>query len=219
MILLEGVRKIYDTADGPLTVLDIESLQFEEGRSYALVGPSGSGKSTLLALLAGLERPSTGAIVVSGEKLNELKEDQLAGLRNRTLGYVFQSYQLLENLTALENVMVPAELLKSPDAENRAIELLDAVGLSQRASHFPSQLSGGEQQRVALARAFVNTPKLILADEPTGNLDGANAERVQKLLLALNAERETTLIVATHDLDFASKLGTQIRLRSGRVQA
>ncbi len=201
-----------------LTILDAIDLEVRRGEFVAVLGPSGSGKSTLLALMAGLDRPSWGEVCVNGERIDHLSEDRLAILRRHTIGFVFQSFQLLENLTARENVMLPMELLGRPDASTRAAELLAAVGLSERGHHYPSQLSGGEQQRVALARAFAPRPALLLADEPTGNLDGATGRVVLDLLIALRAEEGATLVLVTHDAAVAALADRRIHLRDGRIE-
>jgi len=182
------------------------------------LGPSGSGKSTLLALMAGLDRPSEGEVILDGRPIQDLSEDDLALLRRRTIGFVFQSFQLLGNLTALENVLLPLELADAPDARSRAEQLLATVGLGQRGHHYPSQLSGGEQQRVALARAFGPRPPILLADEPTGNLDQATGQVVLDMLLALKRESGTTLVLVTHDPEVAGLADRQIHLRDGRIE-
>jgi putative ABC transport system ATP-binding protein len=192
-------------------------LDVYRGEFLAVLGPSGSGKSTLLALMAGLDRPSSGQVLIDGERIDQLSEDQLAVLRRHTIGFVFQSFQLLGNLTARENVMLPMELLGWRDARSRADQLLDAVGLSERGHHYPSQLSGGEQQRIALARAFAPQPGLLLADEPTGNLDGATGRVVLDKLVALRAEAGTTLVLVTHDPAVAELADRRIHLRDGRI--
>jgi putative ABC transport system ATP-binding protein len=182
------------------------------------LGPSGSGKSTLLALMAGLDRPSEGEVLLDGRPIQDLSEDDLALLRRRTIGFVFQSFQLLGNLTALENVLLPLELADTPDARSRAEQLLSAVGLGERGHHYPSQLSGGEQQRVALARAFGPRPPILLADEPTGNLDQATGQVVLDTLLALRRESGTTLVLVTHDPEVAGLADRRIHLRDGRIE-
>jgi len=182
------------------------------------LGPSGSGKSTLLALMAGLDRPSEGEVILDGRPIQDLSEDDLALLRRRTIGFVFQSFQLLGNLTALENVLLPLELADAPDARSRAEQLLSTVGLGQRGHHYPSQLSGGEQQRVALARAFGPRPPILLADEPTGNLDRVTGQIVLDTLLALRRENGTTLVLVTHDPDVAQLADRRIHLRDGRIE-
>ena len=182
------------------------------------MGPSGSGKSTLLALMAGLDRPSEGQVILDGREIQDLSEDDLALLRRRTIGFVFQSFQLLSNLTARENVLLPLELAETPDARSRAEQLLSAVGLGARGHHYPSQLSGGEQQRVALARAFGPRPPILLADEPTGNLDRVTGQVVLDTLLALRRENGTTLVLVTHDPDVAQLADRRIHLRDGRIE-
>jgi len=201
-----------------LQILDGIDLEVQRGEFVAVLGPSGSGKSTLLALMAGLDRPSAGEIRVDGERIDHLSEDRLAILRRHTIGFVFQSFQLLENLTARENVMLPMELLGRSEASTRAAELLAAVGLSERGHHYPSQLSGGEQQRVALARAFAPRPALLLADEPTGNLDGATGRVVLDLLVAMRADEGATLVLVTHDPAVAALADRRIHLRDGRIE-
>ncbi|MBD3872650.1 MAG: ABC transporter ATP-binding protein [Acidobacteria bacterium] len=201
-----------------LQILDGIDLEVQRGEFVAVLGPSGSGKSTLLALMAGLDRPSAGEIRLDGERIDHLSEDRLAILRRHTIGFVFQSFQLLENLTARENVMLPMELLGRSEASTRAAELLAAVGLSERGHHYPSQLSGGEQQRVALARAFAPRPALLLADEPTGNLDGATGRVVLDLLVAMRADEGATLVLVTHDPAVAALADRRIHLRDGRIE-
>ena len=201
----------------PLTILHDISFEIKSGESVAIVGASGSGKSTLLGLLAGLDEASSGSVIVQGEALFALDEDGRAALRGRYMGFVFQSFQLLPMLTALENVMLPLELAGRNDARSRALAILDRVGLSQRVGHYPKQLSGGEQQRVAIARAFVTEPALLLADEPTGNLDSTTGANVIELLFNLNRERGTTLLLVTHDTALASRCGRSLRLDAGRL--
>jgi putative ABC transport system ATP-binding protein len=201
-----------------LTILDDVSLAIAAGEFTAILGPSGSGKSTLLALMAGLDRPTSGEVLLDGEAIQDLSEDGLALLRRRKIGFVFQSYQLLGNLTARENVLLPLELTGASDAEPRADQLLAAVGLADRGHHFPAQLSGGEQQRVALARAFAPRPPLLLADEPTGNLDSTTGERILALLADLRRDAGTTLVLVTHDPAVAALADRRIHLRDGRVE-
>jgi putative ABC transport system ATP-binding protein len=201
-----------------LTILDGVDLDVGRGESVAVLGPSGSGKSTLLALMAGLDRPDSGEVWLDGERIDGLSEDQLARLRRTKIGFVFQSFQLLGNLTARENVLLPMELLGARDARQRADDLLREVGLSERGHHYPSQLSGGEQQRVALARAFGPRPSVLLADEPTGNLDGATGRVVLDLLVGMRANQGATLIVVTHDAAVADLADRRIHLRDGRVE-
>jgi putative ABC transport system ATP-binding protein len=201
-----------------LTILDRVDLAIAPGEFVAVLGPSGSGKSTLLALMAGLDRPTSGEVLIDGAPIQAMSEDGLALLRRRKIGFVFQSFQLLGNLTARENVLLPIELLGLSNPFDRADELLDAVGLTDRGHHYPSQLSGGEQQRIALARAFAARPPILLADEPTGNLDGATGRRVLELLTGLRAREGTTLVLVTHDPAVAALAGRQIHLRDGRVE-
>lgn len=198
-------------------MLDSVSFTVEAAEVVAIIGPSGSGKSTLLALLAGLDRPSAGEVWVDGEPLHLRGEDDLARWRRRSLGFVFQSFQLLDHLTAHENVLFPMELLDLPNAAQRADQLLDAVGLAARSHHYPRQLSGGEQQRVAVARAFANQPRVLLADEPTGNLDGATGLRVLATLDRMRQELGTTVVLVTHDPAIAARADRRISLRDGRV--
>jgi putative ABC transport system ATP-binding protein len=201
-----------------LTIVDHVSLRIEAREFVAILGPSGSGKSTLLALMAGLDRPTEGEVLLDGRRIDALSEDALARVRRHGIGFVFQSFQLLSNLTARENVRLPLELLRRPDADDRAEALLRAVGLAERGHHYPSQLSGGEQQRVALARAFAPDPPLLLADEPTGNLDTATGATVLELLQELRAAAGTTLVLVTHDPAVASRADRRIHLRDGRVE-
>ncbi|MEK6663642.1 MAG: ABC transporter ATP-binding protein [Pseudomonadota bacterium] len=217
IIRAEQLTKTVALEAGPLTILHDISFEIKSGESVAIVGASGSGKSTLLGLLAGLDEPSSGSVIVQGEALFGLDEDGRAALRGRYMGFVFQSFQLLPMLTALENVMLPLELAGSLDARSRAQRILDRVGLGSRMQHYPKQLSGGEQQRVAIARAFVTEPALLLADEPTGNLDSATGANVIELLFALNRERGTTLLLVTHDTALASRCGRSLRLDAGRL--
>jgi putative ABC transport system ATP-binding protein len=200
-----------------LEILDSIDLEVGRGEFLAILGPSGSGKSTLLALMAGLDRPSAGEVWLDGERIDHLSEDRLAILRRHSVGFVFQSFQLLGNFTARENVMLPMELLARADARSRAEDLLAAVGLGERGHHYPSQLSGGEQQRVALARAFAPQPTLLLADEPTGNLDGATGRMVLDLLVSLRADEGATLVLVTHDPAVAARADRRIHLHDGRI--
>jgi len=201
-----------------LTIVDQVDLRIEAGEFVAVLGPSGSGKSTLLALMAGLDRPSEGEVLLDGRAIQALSEDELAVLRRHNVGFVFQSFQLLGNLTARENVLLPLELLGSPDAERRADELLDAVGLAERGHHYPTQLSGGEQQRVALARAFSTRPPVLLADEPTGNLDTVTGAKILEVLVRLRREHGTTVILVTHDPAVAALADRMVHLRDGRIE-
>jgi putative ABC transport system ATP-binding protein len=214
---LNQVRKIYKSGDRALTVLDNINFSVEAGSTVSIVGPSGSGKTTLLGLCAGLDRSTSGTVSLHGTKLNGLTEDQLAAVRNQYVGFIFQNFQLLPTLTALENVMVPLELRGEKNIKRRALDLLDKVGLAERGDHYPTQLSGGEQQRVSLARAFSNEPRILFADEPTGNLDAETSEKVVKLLFDLNKEAGTTLVVVTHDLELAAKTQRIIRIKGGKI--
>jgi putative ABC transport system ATP-binding protein len=217
-ILLRGLTRRLPSGGRQLTIVDRIDLSIAPGEFVAVLGPSGSGKSTLLALMAGLDRPSEGQVVLDGREVQDLSEDDLALLRRRTIGFVFQSFQLLGNLTALENVLLPLELADAPDARKRADELLAAVGLSERGHHYPSQLSGGEQQRVALARAFGPRPPILLADEPTGNLDRVTGRVVLDTLEALRRDSGTTLVLVTHDPEVAQLADRRIHLRDGRIE-
>ncbi len=212
-----GLTKQVSSPEGTLTILEDVTLIIEAGEAVAIVGASGSGKSTLLGLLAGLDLPSAGQVFLNGDDLAQLDEDGRAALRARTLGFVFQSFQLLPSLTALENVMLPLELAGADHARSEARALLERVGLAARAGHYPNQLSGGEQQRVAIARAFATGPKLLLADEPTGNLDTRTGARIIDLLFELNAEHGTTLVLVTHDVHLAARCGRQLVLEGGRL--
>ena len=214
---LKQVGKIYQSGNRSLTVLDNINFSVEAGSTLSIVGPSGSGKTTLLGLCAGLDRSSSGIVELHGTKLNGLNEDQLAAVRNKYIGFIFQNFQLMPTLTALENVMVPLELRGEKNIKPRALDLLDKVGLADRGHHYPTQLSGGEQQRVSLARAFSNKPQILFADEPTGNLDAETSEKVVKLLFELNKEAGTTLVVVTHDLELAAKTQRIIRIKGGRI--
>jgi putative ABC transport system ATP-binding protein len=218
MILnVTDVGKTYESAGHTLTVLDKVSFAVEAGSFISIVGPSGSGKTTLLGLAAGLDRASTGSVELNHIKLETLSEDERARVRNEYVGFIFQNFQLLPTLTALENVMVPLELRGEKNIKSRAMELLDKVGLLSRSHHYPVQLSGGEQQRVSLARAFSNRPKILFADEPTGNLDAENSERIEELLFSLNREAGTTLVVVTHNMELANKTGRIIQLKGGKL--
>jgi putative ABC transport system ATP-binding protein len=211
------VGKTYESAGHTLTVLDQVSFAVEAGSFISIVGPSGSGKTTLLGLAAGLDRSSTGSVELNHIKLEALSEDERARVRNEYVGFIFQNFQLLPTLTAVENVMVPLELRGEKNIRSRAMELLDKVGLLSRSHHYPVQLSGGEQQRVSLARAFSNRPKILFADEPTGNLDAENSERIEELLFSLNREAGTTLVVVTHNMELANKTGRIILLKGGKL--
>ncbi len=217
MIELQGVTKTVSSGGRPLTILHPVDLAVADGQSLAIVGPSGSGKSTLLGLVAGLDAPTAGRVVIDGVDITALDEDALARLRGQKIGFVFQFFHLIPSLTAFENVLVPMELAGRRDAAARARALLDEVGLSERGHHYPTQLSGGEQQRVALARALANEPRVLLADEPTGNLDSANGAHVVEMLFDINRSRGTTLVLVTHDLELAGRADVRVSLRDGRV--
>lgn len=214
---VRNLEKTYSSGSKKLTVLKDISFSVEERETFAIVGPSGSGKTTLLGICAGLDQPNSGSIELCGTELSSLNEDERALLRNRNIGFVFQDFQLLPTLTALENVAVPLELQGAKNASARGKELLEKVGLADRFDHYPSQLSGGEQQRVALARAFSNNPSILFADEPTGNLDAETGDNVVKLLFDLNKELGTTLVMITHDLELAQKTQKILRLKGGRI--
>jgi len=219
MIVARGLEKIYTSGGRPLPVLRGIDLEIDDREIAAVVGPSGSGKTTLLGLLAGLDVPTSGSVRIDGTRIFDLGEDERARFRARNVGFVFQSFHLLPALTALDNVRVPLELLGEGGAEGeeRARALLERVGLAQRTDHYPSQLSGGEQQRVAVARAFVSRPRLLFADEPTGNLDRVTGENIVRLLEELNREVETTLILVTHDMQLAERAHRTIRLADGSL--
>ena len=217
MLAVRNLTKEYRSGGGALAVLRNVSFDIAAGETLAIVGPSGSGKTTLLGLLAGLDTPTTGMVLLDGANLGTLDEDARARLRGDKVGFVFQSFQLVPTLTALENVQVPLELRGIRDSDARARDLLERVGLGNRTHHFPTQLSGGEQQRVAIARAFVNRPRVLFADEPTGNLDGATGARIVELLEQLNREDGTTIVLVTHDPVLATRLGRSIRLADGLV--
>lgn len=218
IIVVRGLGKSVRLGQETLTILEGIDLQVNRGETVALVGASGSGKSTLLGLLAGLDLPSVGSISILGQSLTELDEEGRAKLRAEQIGFVFQSFLLLPTMTALENVMLPAELRGETDCEPRARALLESVGLGDRLHHLPPRLSGGEQQRVAIARAFMTRPRLLLADEPTGNLDSKTGEKVIELLFALNREHGTTLVVVTHDRELASRCQRQVVMVAGHLE-
>jgi len=217
ILQLNQVSKNYNLGNTVIPILKNISFAINTGDTVSIVGPSGSGKTTLLGLCAGLDQSSEGTIILNGIKLNGLHEDQLAQVRNEHVGFVFQNFQLLPTLTALENVMVPMELRSMRNMKDKAITLLDRVGLSTRADHYPSQLSGGEQQRVSLARAFANSPKILFADEPTGNLDAETSMVVEEMLFELNRESGTTLVVVTHDMELAAKTQRIIPIKGGTI--
>jgi putative ABC transport system ATP-binding protein len=217
MITLSNVSKTVTSGSEKLTILHTVDLSIPAGQFVAVVGPSGSGKSTLLSLVAGLDAPTTGEIRLNGESINQLSEDELARLRGAKVGFIFQSFHLIPSLTAYENILVPLEIRRMPEARSRAQKLLDEIGLHERGHHYPAQLSGGEQQRVAIARAFSNDPAILLADEPTGNLDSRNGAHVFELLIKLNRERGTTLVLVTHDRALAEQADRMISLHEGRI--
>ena len=216
-IEINHLSKVVDTVDGPLTILHDISFSVANGESLAIVGASGSGKSTLLGLMAGLDAPSSGSVFLMGQDISSASEDLRAKIRSQYVGFVFQSFQLLPHLTALENVMLPAELNGLKLAKEGALRCLDQVGLSERINHFPKTLSGGEQQRVALARAFIMKPAILFADEPTGSLDEASGKRVIELLFELNRANQSTLILVTHDQALANRCQRQLHLQGGRL--
>lgn len=217
IIAVDNLCKTVDSHNGPLTILSSVGFRIKPAESVAIIGASGSGKSTLLSLLAGLDVASSGAIEILGQSMNELNEDGRAAMRSQVIGFVFQSFQLLPNLNALENVMLPLELVGNKKAKTLATDLLGRVGLAQRLTHIPSQLSGGEQQRVALARAFVIRPKILFADEPTGNLDSTTGDNIIDLLFELNKENQTTLVLVTHDQRLAERCERTIELKAGCI--
>ncbi|MEX2592058.1 MAG: ABC transporter ATP-binding protein [Anditalea sp.] len=218
ILAVEQVTKIYQSGNRKLTVLDHVNFQVNSGESIAIVGPSGSGKTTLLGLCAGLDQASSGSVLLNGHKMELMSEDQRASVRNQDVGFIFQNFQLLPTLTALENVMVPLELKKRKNAKQKAQDLLEKVGLGDRATHYPSQLSGGEQQRVSIARAFANEPKILFADEPTGNLDTETGEMIEDLIFNMNKALGTTLILVTHDIGLAGKTNRIIQIKGGKIQ-
>ncbi len=216
---VEQVSKIYQSGSKTVQVLDEINFNVNEGKTMAIVGPSGSGKTTLLGLCAGLDTVSEGSVTLNNVLLNKLNEDELALVRNKYVGFVFQNFQLIPTLTALENVMVPLELRGIRGAKEVSEDLLTRVGLKDRMDHYPTQLSGGEQQRVAIARAFSNNPRILFADEPTGNLDEETGKAIENLLFEINKEKGTTLIIVTHDIDLANKTDQIIRLKGGRISS
>lgn len=217
MLIAKEVTKEYKSGEQTLAVLRNVSFDVPQGAFIAIVGPSGSGKTTLLGLLAGLDRPTRGTVILDEVDLGSLDENARARLRGEKVGFVFQTFQLIPTLTAVENVQVPLELQGAPGAAERATELLERVGLSQRAHHFPTQLSGGEQQRVAIARAFANSPRILFADEPTGNLDGVTGAKIFELLQTLNSQSGATIVLVTHDANLAAKASRIIRLNDGEI--
>ena len=217
ILSVRNLCKNYKSAGQNLTILDDINFSVEAGSTISIVGPSGSGKTTLLGLCAGLDRSSSGSVELNYVKLDQLSEDERAQVRNKYVGFIFQNFQLMLTLTALENVMVPLELRGEKNVRDRALTLLDKVGLGDRVHHYPAQLSGGEQQRVSLARAFANTPRILFADEPTGNLDTETSDKVIKLLFDLNKEAGTTLVIVTHNLELAANTQRIIHLKGGRI--
>ena len=218
MIELRNVSKTVISGTAPLTIVQPLDLSVASGQYLSIVGPSGSGKSTLLGLIAGLDVPTTGEVVIDGVEITVLGEDALARLRGEKIGFVFQFFHLMPSLTAFENVLVPLEIAGAAAARTRAAALLSDVGLEERAHHYPAQLSGGEQQRVAIARALANDPPILLADEPTGNLDSANGRHIVELLRKVNAERDMTVVLVTHDAELASSADVMLRMRDGEVE-
>jgi putative ABC transport system ATP-binding protein len=219
ILQVQDLTKSFFSGDKSLTVLKEVSFSVENGTTCAIVGPSGSGKTTLLGLCAGLDKPSSGSVMLNSREISSFSEEQLSEIRNEDIGFVFQSFQLIPTLTALENVMVPVELkgVSYTEAEHKASELLQKVGLGDRTDHYPTQLSGGEQQRVGLARAFIHNPAILFADEPTGNLDGDTGTQIEDLLFELNRSEGTTLVIVTHDRELAAKCDRIIELKNGEI--
>jgi putative ABC transport system ATP-binding protein len=217
ILIISNLSKSYNSASKELKVLDDISFELERGKTLSIVGPSGSGKTTLLGLCAGLDRSDEGSVIIDNIKLNDLSEDDRALVRNQHVGFVFQNFQLISTLTALENVMVPIELRGEKNSQIIAAELLEKVGLADRTDHYPNQLSGGEQQRVAIARAFSNKPDILFADEPTGNLDDETGQKIEQLLFELNEQNGTALILVTHNIELAQKTDKIIRLKGGKI--
>ena len=217
MIKTNSISKTVTTTQGELQILMPISFEVKAGESIAIVGASGSGKSTLLSLLAGLDEVSEGEIYIDGQAMQNMDEEQRAQLRGAKVGFIFQSFMLVQSLTALENIMLPAEIAGHDDAKKRALAILELVGLDHRSSHYPNQLSGGEQQRVAIARAFICEPKILFADEPTGNLDAINSDKIEKLLFELNQNSNTTLVLVTHDPVLAGKCQRQLHMQAGEL--
>jgi putative ABC transport system ATP-binding protein len=217
MIELKNVSKVVRSGVEDLTILDNVSMTIPDGEFVAITGASGSGKSTLLGLIAGLDAPSSGGIFIDGDEVTKMSEDDLASLRSGKIGFVFQSFHLIPSLTAYENVLIPMEIIGLKEAKSRAGQLLEEVDLTNRGHHYPTELSGGEQQRIAIARAFANNPKILLADEPTGNLDSKNGQHIFALMTELHKQNNVTLVLVTHDQALADKAQRQIRLQDGRV--
>ncbi|MBC7654249.1 MAG: ABC transporter ATP-binding protein [Oligoflexus sp.] len=214
---IKNVNKTYKSAGKSLNVLQNINFAINKGSSVAITGPSGSGKTTLLGLCAGLDKSTSGQVILNNIDLTDLNEDELAAVRNQNIGFIFQNFQLMPTLTALENVMVPLELRREKNIKSVALDLLDKVGLADRSHHYPVQLSGGEQQRVSLARAFSTKPAILFADEPTGNLDGETSVKIEQLLFDLNTQAGTTLVIVTHDLELASKTNRVIKIKNGEI--
>ncbi|CAB9493350.1 ABC transporter ATP-binding protein [Alteromonas macleodii] len=217
MIKANAVTKVVDTSEGSLQILRPISFEVKSGESVAIIGASGSGKSTLLGLLAGLDQVTEGEILLDNEALHSMNEEERAILRGKKVGFIFQSFMLVQSLTALENVMLPAEIAGLDNPKALALDILEQVGLKHRAHHFPNQLSGGEQQRVAIARAFITSPKILFADEPTGNLDAKNSEKIEALLFKMNREKGTTLVLVTHDNELAEHCDRQLTMNAGEL--
>ena len=217
MIKANAVTKVVDTSEGSLQILRPISFEVKSGESVAIIGASGSGKSTLLGLLAGLDQVTEGEILLDNEALHSMNEEERAILRGNKVGFIFQSFMLVQSLTALENVMLPAEIAGLDNPKALALDILEQVGLKHRAHHFPNQLSGGEQQRVAIARAFITSPKILFADEPTGNLDAKNSEKIEALLFKMNREKGTTLVLVTHDNELAEHCDRQLTMNAGEL--
>lgn len=217
ILKVNDLTKIYSSGDHQLKVLDAVNFSISQGTSCAIIGPSGSGKTTLLGLCAGLDKATEGSVELNGVTLDQLNEDERAAIRNQYVGFVFQTFNLLPTLTALENVMVPLELRNGKNIRQRAMDLLERVGLGERFDHYPAQLSGGEQQRVSIARAFSNEPKILFADEPTGNLDEETGAKIEDLIFNLNKELGTTLVMVTHDLELAQKTERVLRMKGGKL--
>ncbi len=217
MLTVKNLTKTYQSSERSLTVLDDISFSLDAGDTFSIVGPSGSGKTTLLGLCAGLDRATSGSITLNNILLDRLSEDERAYVRNQHVGFIFQNFQLIQTLTALENVMVPLELRGEKNVKDRSLQLLDRVGLADRKNHYPAQLSGGEQQRVSLARAFSNEPKILFADEPTGNLDEETSDKVENLIFELNRESGTTLVLVTHDMELAGKTQRILKIKGGKL--
>lgn len=217
ILSVSELSKTYNSGTKTLKVLDNISFELETGKTLSIVGPSGSGKTTLLGLCAGLDRSDEGSVTINNIKINGLSEDERAQVRNQYVGFVFQNFQLIPTLTALENIMVPVELRGDKGAHDIGMELIEKVGLADRMNHYPAQLSGGEQQRIAIARAFSNSPTLLFADEPTGNLDEETGHKIEELLFNLNKEQNTSLVLVTHDIELANKTDKIVRLKGGKV--